>query len=89
MSVGLSRTVDIADVKAVVVETLGIRERADALDATTPLLGSLPELDSMAVLELIVELERRFGITVEDDDVTADAFETIGSLAEFVNARVH
>ncbi|MGZ5331022.1 MAG: acyl carrier protein [Solirubrobacterales bacterium] len=89
MSVGLSRTVDIADVKAVVVETLGIRERADALDATTPLLGSLPELDSMAVLELIVELERRFGITVEDEDVTADAFETIGSLAEFVNARVH
>jgi acyl carrier protein len=89
VSVGLSRTVDIADVKAVVVETLGIRERADALDATTPLLGSLPELDSMAVLELIVELERRFGITVEDEDVTADAFETIGSLAEFVNARVH
>ncbi|MGZ5335936.1 MAG: acyl carrier protein [Solirubrobacterales bacterium] len=86
---GLSRTVDIADVKAVVVETLGIRERAGALDATTPLLGSLPELDSMAVLELIVELERRFGITVEDEDVTADAFETIGSLAEFVNARVH
>lgn len=84
----LTRTVDIADVKAVVVEVLGIQERADALDVTTPLFGSLPELDSMAVLELIVELERRFGIAVENEDVTADAFETIESLAEFVNTRL-
>jgi acyl carrier protein len=86
--VELTRTVDIADVKAVVVEVLGVQERADALDVTTPLFGSLPELDSMAVLELIVELERRFGIAVEDEDVTADAFETIESLAEFVNTRL-
>jgi acyl carrier protein len=86
--VGLSRTVDIAHVKATVVETLGIQNRADALDATTPLFGSLPELDSMAVLELVVELEQRFGITVEDEDVTADAFETLESLADFVDARL-
>ena len=39
---------DLNDVKAVVVETLGIEDRADALDAATPLFGSLPELDSMA-----------------------------------------
>jgi acyl carrier protein len=87
--VGLSRTVDIAHVKATEVETLGIQNRADALDATTPLFGSLPELDSMAVLELVVELEQRFGITVEDEDVTADAFETLESLADFVDARLH
>ena len=43
----------------------------------------------MAVLELIVELERRFGITVEDEDVTAEAFETLESLTEFVDARLH
>jgi acyl carrier protein len=65
------------------------QNRADALDATTPLFGSLPELDSMAVLELVVELEQRFGITVEDEDVTADAFETLESLADFVDARLH
>jgi acyl carrier protein len=86
--VDLTRTVDIADVKAVVVEVLGVQERAEALDVTTPLFGSLPELDSMAVLEVIVELERRFGIAVEDEDVTADAFETIESLTGFVNARL-
>ena len=82
------RTVDIADVKTVVVEVLGVQERADALHGTTPLFGSLPDLHSMAVLEVIVELERRFGITGEDEDVSADSFETIENLTGFVNARL-
>jgi acyl carrier protein len=79
-------TLDIDAVKAVVVETLGV-DRADALDADTPLLGSLPELDSMAVLELVLELEQRFGIMIEGEDVTADVFETLGSLAAFVESK--
>jgi acyl carrier protein len=80
-------TIDIDAVKAVVVETLGVEDRADALDADTPLLGSLPELDSMAVLELVLELEQHFGITIEGEDVTADVFETLGSLAAFVDGK--
>lgn len=80
-------TIDIDAVKAVVVETLGVEDRADALSADTPLLGSLPELDSMAVLELVLELEERFGITIEGEDVTADVFETLGSLAAFVDGK--
>jgi acyl carrier protein len=82
------REVGADDVKAAVVETLGIEERAESIDATTPLLGSLPELDSMAVLELILELEQRFGIAIDEEDVTADAFETLASLTGFVEARL-
>jgi len=81
-------TVDIEAVKAVVVETLGVEDRAEALDASTPLLGSLPELDSMAVLELVLELEQRFGIVVEGEDVTADVFETLASLTAFVDDKL-
>jgi acyl carrier protein len=84
----LSSTVALADVKAVVVETLGVEDRADGLDASTPLLGSLPELDSMAVLELVLELEQRFGITIEGEDVTADVFETLASLTAFVDSKL-
>ena len=80
-------TIDIDAVKAVVVETLGVEDRADALDASTPLLGSMPELDSMAVLELVLELEQRFGITIEGEDVTADVFETLGSLNAFIDDK--
>jgi acyl carrier protein len=82
----LSTAVAIDDVKAIVIETLGIENRADALDATTP-LDSFPELDSMAILELLHELEERFGIEIEGDDVTAEVFETLASLTAFVDAK--
>jgi acyl carrier protein len=76
------------EVKDVLVKTLGVEDRADTIDASTPLLGSLPELDSMAVLELVAALEQRFGITVDDDDVTAEIFETLGALTAFVQEKL-
>jgi acyl carrier protein len=84
----VSTTVTFEAVKAVVVETLGVEDRADTLDAATPLLGSLPELDSMAVLELVLELEQRFGIVIEGEDVTAEMFETFASLTAFVDDKL-
>lgn len=80
-------TIGVTAVRAVVVETLGLDGRAGDLEATTPLLGSLPELDSMAVLELVLAVEERFGITVDDEDVTAEVFETLASLTAFVEGK--
>jgi acyl carrier protein len=75
-------------VTEVVVQTLGIQDRAAALDASTPLFGSMPELDSLAVLELVTVLESRFSISIDDGDITGEVFETIGSLARFVQDAV-
>lgn len=80
-------TIAIDSVRAVVVDTLGVSDRAEALGPTTPLLGHLPELDSMAVLELVLALEERFGITIEGEEVTEEVFETLGSLAVFVDGK--
>jgi acyl carrier protein len=82
-----TKTDTVDAVKAVVVEILGVEDRADSITAETPLLGSLPELDSMAVLEVVAALEARFGITVDDDEVTAEVFETLGSLATLVEEK--
>jgi acyl carrier protein len=76
------------DVKSVVVTTLGIEDRAGSLDASTQLLGSLPELDSMAVVELVAALDTRFGIETGDDEITGEVFETLGSLAAFVDQKL-
>ena len=84
----VNSSIRVDDVKAVVVETLGVEDRADAIDATTPLLGSLPELDSMAVLELVYALEQRFRIEFGGEDVTADAFETLASLTAIVEDKL-
>ena len=82
----MNQTIDVAEVKAVLVKTLAIDDRADALDADTP-LTSIPEVDSLAVLELVLDLERHFDITIEDEDVTAEVFDTIGTLAAFVDSK--
>jgi acyl carrier protein len=74
-------------VKAVVVDTFGLEDRANTLDAASPLFGSLPELDSLGVAELVVALEQRFDIEFDGDDVSAETFETLGSLAAVVEDK--
>jgi acyl carrier protein len=80
-------TGSLPEVAEVLVDTLGIQDRAASLDASTPLFGALPELDSLAVLELVSALEDRFGIVVEDEEFGGEIFETLGSLAAFVDTK--
>jgi acyl carrier protein len=74
-------------VKAAVVKTLGIDDRATSLTASTPLFGSMPELDSLAVVELATSLEKQFNFEIDGSEFTGEIFETIGSLAEFVQTK--
>jgi acyl carrier protein len=75
------------DVKNVLIDVLNLGPAGAALVANSPLLGSLPELDSMAVVSLIGALEEHFGIAIDDDDISASTFETLGSLAAFVEQK--
>ena len=79
-----SSAATLEGVKAVVVNVLGIQDRINTLDASTPLFGSIPELDSLAVVELAAALEAEFDFQIDDDDFTGEVFETLGSLADFV-----
>lgn len=74
-------------VKVVIVKTLGIQDRADRLEESTELFGSMPELDSMSVVALAVNLEREFDFEIDDEDFRGEVFETIGTLAEFVEQQ--
>lgn len=76
------------EVLSVLDEVLSLGGRAFKYDRETPLLGSVAELDSMAVVTLLTTLEDRFGIAVADDEVDGSTFETVGSLIDFVAARV-
>lgn len=69
-------------------EVLSLGGRTASFDHATPLLGAIPELDSMAVVSLITTLEDRFGIVVDDDDIDASVFATVGALVDFVSGRV-
>jgi acyl carrier protein len=76
------------EVLSVLDEVLSLGGRALKYDRETPLLGSVAELDSMAVVTLLTTLEDRFGIAVADDEVDGSTFATVGSLIDFVAARV-
>lgn len=69
-------------------EVLSLAGRSASFTRATPLLGAIPELDSMAVVSLLTALEERFGITIDDDDIDGATFATVGSLADFVSAKV-
>lgn len=70
-------------------EVLSLGGRSASFDRATPLLGAIPELDSMAVVSLITAFEERLGIEIDDDDIDASLFASVGSLADFVSGRVN
>jgi len=76
------------EVLRILDEVLSLGGRAKAFTPDTPLLGAIPELDSMAVVTLITSLEEHFGLVVDDDDIDGSTFATVGSLADFVSAKL-
>ena len=77
-----------ATLRATLVDILGLSAaRVAAFDDATGLFGVLPELDSMAVATLLTELEDRLGISIDDDEVDVDMFETYGALLRFTQAK--
>lgn len=76
------------DVLELLDEVLCLEGRALRFRSDTPLLGNLPELDSMAVLAVIQEIESRFGVIVPDDEIAGDSFETVGTMVDFVGRRL-
>ncbi len=76
------------EVLGVLEGVLNLKGRTAAFGADTALLGSIPELDSMAVVSVITSLEERFGFSVEDDELDGSTFATVGSLVEFVETKL-
>ena len=76
------------EVLRVLNEVLSLDGRTVSFTRDTPLLGAIPELDSMAVVSLITTLEEQLGLVVNDDDIDGSTFASVGSLCDFVNAKL-
>lgn len=72
-------------VKDILVETLGLQSRAASITDATPLFGTMPEFDSLAIVEVVTLLEERFGFEMDEEDITGEVFDTVGSLAAYVD----
>ena len=80
--------VEIDSISRILQEVLQLGSQLEPVTGETPLLGSLPEFDSMAVVSVLTRIEEEFGIYIEDEEVSAEMFETVGSLLEFVRSRL-
>ncbi len=74
-------------VRSVLASTLQVGDHAKSWTNDTRLLGAIPELDSMAVVTVLTELEEKLGIDVPDDEISAETFSTFGSLVDFVQSK--
>lgn len=77
-----------AGLRDVLGQVLGLSPaRLAAMTAPTPLLGALPELDSMAIATLFGALEDHFGVIFDDAELTGDTLATFGTLTALVQAK--
>jgi acyl carrier protein len=79
---------NLEQVKLVLASALSLGKRIQDFTPATPLLGNLPELDSMAVIGVITALEEQFKFKIADDEISAEIFSTLGSLTLFVDSKL-
>ncbi|MBX9894631.1 MAG: acyl carrier protein [Nitrosomonas sp.] len=76
------------ETKKILAEVLGLNERVNSIEQDTILLGNIPELDSVAVVAILLEIEKRFSMTIKDDEISARTFETFGNLVDFISKKL-
>lgn len=67
---------------------LNLGGRGLAFTDSTPLMGAVPELDSMGVVSLLTAFEDRLGLMVDDDEIDGSIFQTFGTLLKFVEDKL-
>ena len=79
----------IEELKIKVIEALNLEDVTPAdITPDEPLFGEGLGLDSIDALELVVMLEKDYGIVIKDIEVTKQAFASIRALAAFVSERI-
>ena len=81
-------SISTAELKSKIIESLNLQEVApDQIDDDAPLFGTGLGLDSIDALELVVMLEKNYGIVIKDIEEGRPAFRSVRALADFINAR--
>jgi acyl carrier protein len=78
----------LKQVIAIADEALVLGGRYTNAGPDEPMLGAVPELDSMGVVSLIGALEDRLGLSIEDSEIDGAVFVSFGSLAQFVQSKL-
>jgi acyl carrier protein len=73
-----------AEIKEAIVRSLRLPITADEIGDSTPLFGTGLGLDSIDVLELVLEIERSFGVAIADEQTGMKVLVSVDAIAEFI-----
>lgn len=88
MSIGGGRRINLDQLLSVLDDVLNLGGKAQRYDLDTKLRGSVPQLDSMAVVSLVAALEEQFGVEFPENKLDGAVFETVGTLFASVSTLV-
>lgn len=83
----------VREIADVIVDAVNLRHKnKDDMRSDTPLMALTPEegglgLDSLDMLEVVVAIEQRYGVKIQDPDEGKRVFRTLGSIADFLHAK--
>jgi acyl carrier protein len=75
------------EIKEAIVRSLRLPMKPEDIGDETPLFDEGLGLDSIDVLELVLELERSFGVTIADQDTGVKVLRTVDTIAAYVTAN--
>ena len=71
--------------KQILVSNLQL-ENVD-LTPGTQIMGNFPQFNSLSIAGIVAAIEDEVGCTIEDEEITAELFETVGTLADFIASK--
>lgn len=81
----VNRAALVDEIKRLLVDSVNIQHiPLSEINETTTLFGDGLGLDSVDVLEVVVAVERKYGLKVRDAKTGQKIFQSIGSIADFV-----
>jgi acyl carrier protein len=75
-------------IKELIIERLQLEGMTpEEIEDGAPLFGDGLGLDSIDALELVIGIEKVFGVRIQDEEVGAKAFASVNAMVDFLRAR--
>lgn len=68
--------------------SLQLGDEVNDFTRDTQLLGGLPEFNSLTITTIVMEIETQLDCAVDDNELTAELFQTLGSLSDFIESKM-
>ena len=76
-----------AEIKQAIIRSLRLPIAADEIGDSTPLFGDGLGLDSIDVLELVLEIERSFGVAIADEQTGMKVLGSVETIADYITSQ--